>query len=358
MRHLRIFDKARTRLFDLPNVLRTEVLASGTLVIELDPTHNDGPDDEDVTRLVIAAGHWAYIQEVRDEPDDASPVAPMTGHAAFMAGRYAEAIKDQLKPTGGFPVPVVPGDPEPDDAPFGPLESRPLSDSERVHKAMSIHCRCDQLRCRVVLNPATATDKRKARWRMFGANSEAPFTGEPLRRCTLPISHDPAVRPHEYVPARWPWGPHNHHPDCPRHPERYNREEGQPESPAAITSQLPAPVVEELADRIMDAPDMLAEIFGRHASQPEAKLVRGYVTAGHQLLAAAGNSGPGFPIAPNGRTMPRINMAARATWKACAAYDPSGAHWCIEAIGHDERKEDGEPSVHQTTLPGGDRIRW
>lgn len=360
MRHLRIFNDARKRIFDLPNVDRTQLLAGGALQIELDPYFSD--DDEECTRVLIAHGQWAFVQEIRDLPPDTPEPAPDDSpftaleSVPFIPGKgFLAGLRTDLGPTTGSgdedPSPIV--------RPISKEEllfyrrthpdspQRPESDAERVHRAMQIHCRCDVLRCPVVLNEASRTDKRRARWRMFNTGS-TPFTGEPLQRCSLPISHDPDTEPHRWVYGEWIYGPAQHHPDCPRHPDRYNRpaEEGQP-TPAGLTS------TEQLADQIMANDTMVTEIFGKHSAMPDRELVRGYVTAALPVLA--GNSGPGIPASP---AVQQVNDSARDVWRTCCTMTDDGQHYCGLPIGHDKGYPDVPPTAHETTTPGGDRLRW
>jgi len=338
VRHLRIFNDARKCIFDLSNVTHTQILTTGSLIVDLDPYWADA--DEEVSRLVLAHRQWAYIQEIADVPPDdgpftklaSAPIVPGKGDFALIPPGFLAGVMTEVRTTGG--------------------ETRPDSDAELVHKAMQIHCRCASLRCPVDLNESTVAEKRRARWRMFRPGTDhPPFTGEPRQQCSLPISHDPVAEPHRWKHGEWLYGPAMHHPDCPRHPDRYNRGEGQP-SPAGLT---PDDQIAVLADQILKDDAMVTEIFGRHSvpdmpGVPDRELVRGYITAALPVLA--GNSGPGMPLPQ------RINEAARGTWKACGVYSDDNKHWCAQPAGHDGNYPNSMPTAHETTTPGGDRLRW
>src|SRR5882757_1102096 len=57
VRHLRIFNDARKCIFDLSNVTHTQILTTGSLIVDLDPYWADA--DEEVSRLVLAHRQWA-----------------------------------------------------------------------------------------------------------------------------------------------------------------------------------------------------------------------------------------------------------------------------------------------------------
>jgi hypothetical protein len=365
MRHLRIFDAKRSRLFDLPNVERTTVTMPGALVIDLNP-YPILDDDEGVTRLVLAPGHWAYVQEV-DSPPPAPAEAEAPPTLSIPATGFLSGLALNVPVTGGYPVAEADPDEADDD------EAEPVSDAMMVHRAMQIVCVCLSLRCPVVLNPSTDGERRKVRRRMFGKVVGEPVHSEPRMQCSLHVGHDPMADEHRWKHGEWIYGPAQHHPECPRHPERYNRNhssEGQPNT-AGLTTEaqlshgpvLPA-TVEQLTDQIMSTPDMVDEIFRRH-EQPEAStdrlLVRPYATGAHRVVAERqGNSGPGFPVEPVRHAA--VNQAARTVWHVCGVYAPDEVSpakelWCHRPVGHDQESPGAVVTEHEA-LQGVDPVRW
>jgi hypothetical protein len=267
----------------------------------------------------------------------------------------AEALATPDGPVPTLPVPTVPGPAEPERPTQVLSVAGLLTDGGRVHEAMQIHCVCNELRCPVVLNQSTPEERRwwQIRQRGEAATGKAPEP-EALQRCSHETGHEPLVVmgidgarvvPHAWVEEGWPYGPANHHPACPRHPESYNRaaldtSEGQPRHAAGVTEA--------------DEPEAEAEADPRERGE----LIRPYVASVGRVITPddhgalyerAGNSGPGQPLPDR---LP-YNRGARDSWHTCAQYAPgyNGQAWCGLPSGH-------VGPGHSVTLPGGDRVTW
>jgi hypothetical protein len=234
-------------------------------------------------RIIYNPTWWAYVEE---SPDDMPPPTQVTDDEL---SRITDALTD-------------------DDA-LAALgsdlrEPRPLSAfggfSADVHEAMKIICRCDDLRCPVVLNPATPEEKEAFRLRQRGKPATVPEQVDPLKRCSWEVDH---LGGHEWQPDGWPYGPAEHHPMCPRHPSRYNR--------------------------------------------PDVPVGEGQPLAAGVTPGAAGLSLADTNLLP---VRPAFHLTARENWGYCAAYHPSDTDlYCQGVPGHD--------GPHETT-PGGDRQTW
>jgi hypothetical protein len=350
MRHLRIYDAQRALLFDLPNVAGTATTTTGALMIDLDPGQTPELVDEHVTKLVLAPGYWAVVQEVERpdeqpaEPDDApfTEISSVPFYPGDTKG-FLAAISDIPTTGGGQRPPLVPG-----------FEEEPPSEAARVHAAMAVACLCLGLRCPVVLNPSTEAERRSVRLRAKLHLRSTPEP-EPLMRCSREVGHDPMTEPHRWIRGEWIYGPAQHHPRCPRHPARYNMptEEEQPLA-ARFTSTTELPSAVHSARAMISAPwapadsagapadTLVQEVSARH-SAAETVLVRPYANGQHAKAAIA------VPV--GGWNAPStFNVAARQIWNLCAVWGP-------ESISCELAKDHPADVLHEADK-GGDRIRW
>jgi hypothetical protein len=235
MEHLRIYDRGDPPklIAEHPDVVAKVVTGTGALRLDLAGSR--------VSRVVYAPGWWGVVEEIApaDEPEPEP--------------QLVEPAEIDMRPTpASDPItqilPVVAG-PEagPDTITDAELTSfmAELTDRDRVHAAMQIPCICDELRCPVVTNPATAAEKRfwRKRQQTGTRGDSAPAEVEPLKRCVFMVGHNVAEQDHGWIAGGWPFGPGDHHPECTRHPERYNgarpvhapSEEGQSPMVAGIT---------------------------------------------------------------------------------------------------------------------------
>lgn len=174
---------------DQPGRLRARLFAPGQWT---DAEEWNGDDDQGEQLAAVAA---------EPEPEPAPEPAP--------ADRGRPLVDEPTEPRSVFPwsvplpayVPSVAGSVQLPTESVGivrdPLQ---MSDRHRLQQAMTVHCICEALRCPSLL--------------LF------PPDPEP-RRCGLEDLH-PGVHAAP-IPSPWVWGPHNHHPRCPRNPEHYNR---------------------------------------------------------------------------------------------------------------------------------------
>ena len=271
MRLLRVYD--RDRLLREFNVSRPYINRHGALVCPM-------PDDDSLRVVMFAPGTWSHMEEYREQP------APAPQHS--------------------YP-PVT------------------LSDAGRVHEAMQILCACAQLRCPVVINAGSPEERGWWRRRQQGDQAGAAPAVAPLMQCVHEQGHPDDIR-HEWREGGWPYGPHHHHPACPRHPDAYNQpSEGQPQHAAGITE-----TPDRVRPYVVDTPDQYGAAVGR------APLALGGDPYGYSRDDVPGTLTPGSAEPP-----------------PCGAYAP----------GYDGRLRCSEPMNHPpggcvaTTL-GGDRVRW
>lgn len=299
---LRIYN-GDVMLRELAGVMTADAQPSGALTCEL-----SGGPAPCVRSVVFAPGAWTEVEHwhVADEP------APVE-----QAERERLGLLDHEDPAiTNFPA--------------------AMTDGARVHEAMAIACACAELRCPLVLNPASTSDKRWWRIRQYGGSDTAGAGApnpEPLQQCSHERGHDPAVIPHEWTPGGWPYGPSQHHRACPRHPDSYNRAalgEGQPQHAAGVT---PTDVVPAAAP-----------------PAPTGEMIRPYVAERHAQPAAAAEADTAvMPAIPSG-----INATARTSWHVCAAFSPEhgSAVFCEWPIGH------ASDIGHRHSTSGGEIIRW
>lgn len=343
MRHLTIYnrDVPPKLIAEHPNVTGSNVTMPGVLVLNLDVPPGSGLAE----RVAYAPGYWGMVAE--SGYDDAAPAAPSP----------AAGTDEPTKATGVYPVvPMVPGPAAPDEperrttddeladllGPTGQLWCAPgevpwagsaaPTDRDRLAVAMLVHCQCDAMRCPVVTNPATADERRWWQRRQHGGGSHALKAPEPepLKRCIELAGHSDEF-PHHWHEGGWPFGPGNHHPRCPRHPDNYNRPgsvpvpgEGQAHAPgitpADAPAQLPAepdlPQTHPLTDR------------------PDPALARPYILSG-----------------PDDE--PYLKDVRR-TFSVCAVEGPDGYPFPVWCNNHPRHIEE----VHTMDRPGGERIIW
>lgn len=338
MRHLLIWDRndPPELIGEHPNVLHSTVTPPGVLVLDLMAI---GPGT--VHRVAYSHGYWGRVAE---QLDDEGPLSPD-------ADAPAEPITEHLPRP-----PVVPG---PDALTFDQL-----SDRQRVQLAMTVRCMCDELRCPVVLNPPTAAERKF--WQRSGHTpwlaSRQPPEPEPLQRCVYRAGHNVDEMPHGWIEGGWPYGPHNHHDECPRHPENYNRPgsvrlpgEGQPTTSAGITP-TPAPVSVPAT-----APEPAP-------ARPDTELVRPYLKSVPADVPPLGIA-VGRPPAreDQGGSWARTDTASvreldsepydpkrRELWRICAVPGPGEGEqqaWCTLEPHH-------SGGTHEHHTPEGDRISW
>lgn len=188
-------------------------------------------DDDNPRRMFVAyRGTFDHLEEWRDRDEPARTGRP--AHAAT-----TDTQLDARAVMAGLAPPVVPGPPPMPD-PFRPAGN---PHAGKLAEAMAIRCSCAELRCPVMVGPSD--QGTRAWWRLQldikpGRGSAVKPGQTPFTQCARDLGHDIFSEPHEWAEGMWPYGVHNHHPQCPRHPERYNRpaiEEGHP-APGGITS--------------------------------------------------------------------------------------------------------------------------
>lgn len=290
-------------------------------------------------------------------------------------------------------VPVVPG-PAPAD-PFLNVARAPHS--AEVHEAMQIHCCCEQLRCPILMNEATSGERKWWQIRGHHAHGVAGTAGSlPLQRCVHEIGHDTADVPHEWFEGGWPYGPAQHHPACPRHPDVYNRaalvvEGQQAAEPAGVTTTPDVPESDRLsATAVLTGPaerpsaHTVVRPFVRHRAaedeqgpRPDPETPPGCGIEDHPSTShycrgpggipvtypmtkriEPGNSGPGGPLPPRPALVQAThNLAARTAWQECGL-------WYPESLGHGREtlwctwRAEHAGDTHSTTTQGGDRLYW
>lgn len=334
MRLLRIYHR-ESLVRELHNVHQTNITESGALVCRF-----AGLDVPGKLRLVVFAPRtWTEVQEWNPDPE----LAP---ELAFQ--RYTD---DALPDVTGS------GEQVGSDQPSDPDEF--LTDVERVHRAMSVICLCDKFRCPAILNASAAAERLWWRRRQNGAitNTSAPAV-EPLRRCVWEAGHMPSeVNDHDHesghywAAGQWPYGVANHHPECPRHPSRYNAGhtdltvpgEGQPQHAAGVTPLY------------VDQPEARGELV-RPYVKPDAELseVNGFVVGRPVAVLEGDPTGLGYSRDAHTVTAPlTYNHEERDAFNICAEYTPgwNGQLWCTLDIDH-------EPGHSTTQVGGGDLVRW
>lgn len=328
-----VYGEADRHLATHYRVTRVSLPMNGHLIV----TDRDG-----VTGY--ASGRWwSFTDETRATAPEAEAEALSTPDGPV--------ISDPV------PVPTVPGPQQPSAEGEAPTQMLAvaglLTDGARVHEAMQIHCVCNELRCPVIINPSTAEARRWWQVRQRGGLTlgGAPEPTEPLMRCVYETGHDPVPQtgelrtsPHEWREGGWPYGPANHHPSCPRHPDSYNRaaletSEGQPRHAAGVT-EADEPDPRERGELVRPYVGLPLSLVPHTAPEAEALGL---------LYDRAGNSGPGLPLPDR---LP-YNRGARESWHTCAQYAPGyhGEAWCGLPSGH-------PGNGHSVTLPGGDRVTW
>jgi hypothetical protein len=161
-------------------------------------------------------------------------------------------------------------------------------------------------------------------------------------QCIYIRGHNVDEMPHAWHEGGWPFGPGDHHPQCPRNPENYNRPgsvpmrntgEGQPET-AGVTPSTLDPATESALVRPYVAGD-----GSRHAA-PE-------VDTG--MFYDRGQVEQGPDDEP-------YNTDKRALWKVCGVFGPADypfPTWCTR-----EPKHLGSHHMDRSGGPGGERITW
>lgn len=218
--------------------------------------------------LVVARGSWDHLEE------------------------WDEPTQEPQEETARGVVPVVPGP-----APADPFLSLPNPFAGQLREAMAVICCCRELRCPVVLNPATPADRSWWRMKLRGriATGLPPGATIPFRQCSMEIGHAPIDDhdAHDWTEGGWPYGPALHHPKCPRHPDTYNRQidvEGHPATGGITT-----------ADELAAAPDTdQTDDTTPEDPAPRGELVRPYVAAemtwaGSHLSDHSGYTGDAAP---------------------------------------------------------------
>jgi len=269
------------------------ITRSGALVCHLGP----GP----LRRWVGAPGAWQHVEEWADE-------------------------------LPALQLPVIPGLPD-------PFLTAPNALAGSMTEQMAVHCMCAELRCPETVGPPTSGERAWWRLRLSRPQGVAPGMS-PFRQCATETGHaGEHVWPGE---TGWPYGIHNHHPDCPRNPDRYNRpvEEGHPGTPpVGLTST--------------DEPEQ-AWCFPAH--EPE---ISGMVQLAHELPGTADLVGIGVAESTQRilvRPLPTQgwNQTAREVWGSCSAYGPQQADGgtivcCLEPQ---------HPGTHEAKQQGGERVYW
>ncbi len=158
---IRVWDQYGAVIRDFTSVKFTQLNDYGALTVVMDSPHEP-------SSVIINPRVWGVVEHL-----DRQPVP---------AGRHATAVAELPSRTPGQSLPV----PGPD--PLG------LPDRMRVQQAIETHCTCARLRC--------------------------TYRAGDNRQCCRDRAH---AGPHDtQPPSRWVWGPSQHHPQCPRNPERYN----------------------------------------------------------------------------------------------------------------------------------------
>jgi len=321
---LEIFDRQGDLITSVRNVVSHWVSDRGVLVVNLDP-----PPTSTTHRLAYAHGYWGAVHESSSADPDGPEHDPA---GAATVASDARTFRDELSTMLAH---------QQDSAATSPAtESHELTDRDRVHLAMGVHCCCYELRCPTVLNPARPEEKgwwRKRQKVGPGLNRQAPDP-EPRMQCVQRDGHRGA---HYWQEGVWIYGPANHHPDCPRHPLRYNRAgqvprpapgatRGQP--PGYLPPALPAP-----------APLTLEEMFsgpaefrpGRPVTNPDDPSW-GFSRGDTEVIADPEN----------------FNAIMREQKGLCAGYAPGYPRtlWCGLVRGH-------AGNCTQVTA-GGEVITW
>lgn len=312
------------------HVTNSLVSDRGVLVLDLFSAR-----PEDPVRVAYADGEWLIVEEFRVVPDDPDQERLNLAEMGF---------------TTELP-PVVPGREEPN-----------MSDAARVHLAMEVLCSCANLRCPTVLNPSTVEERERVRrrgWKLTRNNPGPPEQAEPRRQCTWVRGHDRERYPCEWKEGQWPYGPAQHHPWCPRHPDVYNqpvREDHPADAPDRITladTQTVVPVESHVSAS--------APVIARH-SMPEQ--LTATATMARPFVENIGNQertdpdGMGYSRDNAGSTPEYVgpyDLAAREAWKICAAPGPPHE---MPALRCDKRHPHNPAEGHQMTLGSGDVIRW
>ena len=227
---IRLYDKSGNLKHDLAQVVGRVLTPAGDLVISFDPAHP-------LKRFVAYRGSWDHLHEL---DDDEPTSAPQPGAAGL--GEVPTEVVTLTPPVVRGPYADRPDHTHtaPALALADPNLSLPNPYAGLLAEAMGIHCTCAMLRCPVVINPATAADRKwwqrrqqtnHDHWTI--SKTMPPSATAPFRRCIHENGHAARedVSAHVWVEGGWPYGLHNHHPGCPRNPERYNRptgEEGHP----------------------------------------------------------------------------------------------------------------------------------
>lgn len=217
MRVIRVYDRTDTFPEELRHVVSMSVTRAGALAVELEHSNQPGT----MRGVIFAPAEWLRAEdwngsEVADDPDDladdpddlAEQVGPPLA-AAILAEREQDRGRVLVdEPTDPRPAGLLPGHVQLPGESLGIVrDPLALSNATRLRHALEVYCGCARLRCPEI-----------AAWR----GSEI---GTLEIQCQLPDLHD---GPHHAAePSVWLWGPHNHHPHCPRNPAQYNAHVGE-----------------------------------------------------------------------------------------------------------------------------------
>lgn len=218
-----MFDKDGDQRHELLDVVRRFITPGGDFVA----LHSDKARSGKLT-TVVARGTWDHLEEWGD----------FTG-PDLLAGQ--QLVENTLRLDD---PPVVPGH-TPDPFLAGPTNPH----AGKLADAMAVHCVCASLRCPVLVEIDKPSWWRQTFGSMTMAETVATLGAGATVQCGHEIGHDAPEVAHDWREGMWPYGPHNHHPKCPRNPEVYNRPqadavEGQPQPAAGITAAPAAPPVD------------------------------------------------------------------------------------------------------------------
>ena len=383
MRVVRVYDRPGAEQWaeELRDVREVHVTRAGALAVELE--HGDRPGT--LRGVIIAPLDWHRVEDWnatddgdQDQPEPAArepwdppvfpaepymlPEQPQPGYVPRLEMPRPSDDRGRVL----VDEPTVPALPRLDFPTVGIVrDPLALSDARRLQLAMLIHCICAELRCPSLLYVGT------------------DLPGDPeQRQCDQRADH-----PGEHTSAgRWMWGPHNHHPECHRHPSRYNRNgngevlcgrpvmvegapmigtgcllpadhtgahdyatpitEGQPEQPAGLTvarelvAALPTQRERSAAAAALRAPaaawPVVAAPTGERVGEVLSGLVEPRPLLDHVLAA---HSSPDW-------------FRARTLGQQCAAPEGTGLGvTCERPAGHDY-------GPHAAMTTAGDLIQW
>lgn len=225
MRVIRVYDSAEAAgeqyAEEVTNVASAYVTGAGALAVELE--HGDRPGT--LRGVIIAHGAWQRVEDwnaTDPEPDQqradaeqldpdqlAEKYGPPLAAALEIEQRARQidmptlpALPPLVRPAGLLPGHVqLPG--ESVGIVRDPLA---MSNALRLRHALTVYCLCARLRCPEIV-----------------AHRGTFYEPEPVQCQMLDMHDGPHLAPE---PSLWVWGPHNHHPSCPRHPDTYNAHPG------------------------------------------------------------------------------------------------------------------------------------